>query len=281
MTNKGNDNLKRFADELSELIGQPIGLAHIHPCAVDRYYYTQAPKAGAPMLLHHYRGPFFVDMNPVDIENIASGKFSIPEYINSANWQVGYYWGGGSMLGGGYYQPLDLINRKDEIRRYLQILSCRGAHQSSGYVPSEKNCGNCSVENCPLNQEGNWNEEMHEPDPRRDLFNALCERLEQENPGYTLSGIFASRLVPDGEVWIAPNSRHSGEKFSFIADVSSSVIQSLLMHEIEPVSWSDYANSFQFRILKIFDGNTYDVTEETLKKAFAGLDYTTNTKPKR
>ena len=126
MENNNNVNVNNFATELSELIGQHIGLDHIHPSTEGRYYYIQAPKTGAPMLLHHYRGPFFIDIHPDDLEDISSGKVSAHEYITSANWQVGYYWGGGSMVGGGYYQPIDLVGRRDEVRRYLQILSCRG-----------------------------------------------------------------------------------------------------------------------------------------------------------
>ena len=152
-----NTNIINFANELTELTGQHIGLDHIHPSTEGRYYYIQAPKAGAPMLLNHYRGPFFIDIHPDDFEDISSGKVSAHEYITSANWQVGYYWGGGSMVGGGYYQPLDLVGRRDEVRRYLQILSCRGNRRSSGYMPSEKNCADCSVENCPFSKykEGN------------------------------------------------------------------------------------------------------------------------------
>ena len=187
------------------------------------------------------------------------------------------------MVGGGYYQPLDLIGRNDEVRRYLQILSCRGFQQSCGYTPSEKNCADCSVENCPFSKykEGNWDAEMPESDPRVDLFNALCVRFEQENPGYTLRG-FLCGGIPDGEIWINPNGHYTNnEPFAFTAYASNSVVQSLLMHETEPENWNDYANIFQFRIYKMFDSQTYDVTKETLEKAYEGLDYTkkANTQP--
>ncbi len=280
MENNNNVNVNNFATELSELIGQHIGLDHIHPSTEGRYYYIQAPKTGAPMLLHHYRGPFFIDIHPDDLEDISSGKVSAHEYITSANWQVGYYWGGGSMVGGGYYQPIDLVGRRDEVRRYLQILSCRGYRQSCGYMPSEKNCADCSVENCPFSKykDGNWDAEMQEHDPRRDLFKALCERFEQENPGYTLRG-FLCGGIPDGEIWINPNGHFAeDEPFAFTAYASDSVIRSLLMHEIEPENWAEYAKSFQFHIHKMFDKQSYDVNKETLEKAFEGLDYTKKAK---
>lgn len=273
---KINVNVSNFATELSELIGQHIGLEHIHSSTENRQYYIQAPKAGAPMLLHHYRGRFFIDMHPDDFESISTGKISAHDYIMSANWQVGYFWGGGSMIGGGYYQPLDLVGRKDDVRRYLQILACRGGKNSHGYMPTEENCSNCSVKNCPFSnyKEGNWDAEISESDPRIYLFNALRERFEQENPGYTLRG-FSCDKIPDGEIWIIPNGRYvENEKLSFTVYVSKSVIQELLMHETEPENWNDYAKSFKFRIHKMFEGNTYDVTKETLEEAHEGLDYT-------
>lgn len=173
--NNNDPNIAVFAAELGDLIGQPISVDNIQPSTKGRFYYAQAPKVGAPLLLHHYRGPFFIDIHPVDFESISSGKVSAHEYITSSNWQVGYFLGGGSMIGGGYYQPLDLVGHNAEVRRYLQILSCRGYHISCDYMPSETNCANCPVENCPFSKykEGNWDAEMHEPDSRRDLFEAL------------------------------------------------------------------------------------------------------------
>lgn len=278
-----NVNVNNFANELSELIGQHIGLDNIHPSGKGRYYYIQAPKAGAPMLLHHYRGPFFVDINPDDFEALASGNVSAHEYIVSANWQVGYYWGGGSMVGGGYYQPLDIVGRRDEIRRYLQILSCRGNCLSSGYMPSEKKCADCSVENCNFSKfKGkNWDAEIHESDPRRDLYKVLCKRFEQENPGYTLRGFLCGE-IPDEEIWINPNGRYTeDETFTFTAYASNSVIRSLLMHEIEPKNWDEYAKNFRFRVHRKFEKQTYNVNAKTLEMAYEGLDYTkkANTRP--
>ena len=265
-----NNNISNFATELSELIGQQFQQMQLE----GRYYYIQAPKSGAPMLLHHYRGPFFIDIHPDDLEDIFSGKVSAHEYITSANWQVGYYWGGGSMVGGGYYQPIDIIGRKDEVRRYFKILSCRGNQRSSGYMPTEDACNNCPVNNCPFSKfkQGSWDDEMAEHDPRRDLFNALCTRFEQENPGYTLRG-FLCGDIPDGEIRIDPNGHYTeDEPFAFTAYASASVIRSLLMHETEPENWDEYAaKGFNFRIES---QNCEEVTSETLKKAYEGLDYT-------
>lgn len=284
MENNNNVNINHFATELSALIGQHIGVEHIHASTEGRYYYIQAPKPGAPMLLHHYRGAFFIDIHPDDFEDISSGKVSAYAYITSANWQVGYYWGGGSMVGGGYYQPLDLVGHRDEVRRYLQILSCRGLQRTSSYIPTEKDCADCSVEKCPVSKYKRkfWYGEMQEHDPRCELFIALVERLEQEYPGYTLQGFLCLNNMPDGEIWLTANRHYDENKpFSFQAYASNSVIRSLLMHETEPENWTEYAKNFHFRIhnmLDMFNGESCDVNEETLEKAFEGLDYTKKAK---
>jgi len=274
--NNINVNINNFAAELSELIGQYVGSESIHPSIEGRFYYIQAPKTGAPMLLHHYRGPLFVDIHPDDFESISSGKISAHDYITSANWQVGYYRGGGSMISGGYYQPLDIIGRNDEVRRYLQILSCRACHWVSGCMPSKKKCVDCFVKKCPFSKYkvGNWNAEISEYDPRIDLLKSLRVRFEEEHPGFAIRSFFCQE-IPDGEIWISPMRYFNASKpFSFTAYVPDSLIRSLLMHEVEPENWNDYAKSFQFRIYTMFDRQTYDATKETLEKVYEKYDFT-------
>ena len=81
------DNMSNFATQLAEIIDQPIGLDHIH-AGTGRFYYIQPTKKGAPMLLHHYRGVFFVDLHPEDLAGLQSGEIDAEEYIKHANWQV-------------------------------------------------------------------------------------------------------------------------------------------------------------------------------------------------
>ena len=268
---ENSNNISMFATELSQFIGQIIGVDHIHSSDKGRYFYIQAPQPGAPMLLHHYRGPYFVDMHPDDYENLVSGKVSPHEYIMSANWQVGYYWGGGNMVGGGYYQPMDIIKKKNEVRRYLKILSCRGGRRSSGYMPSEQTCAKCSIQNCPFSKykTGNWENELQEPDPRIDLFKALRTRFEQEYAGYTLHGFIASK-IPEEEIWLSPKTRFSeSEPISFSVYASNELIRDLLMHEIEPEDWDDFAWSFTFKVN--INQKLVKATAETLKKSYQRL----------
>jgi len=275
---ENNINVISFASEMSELLGVEIGVSHIHPSSEDegRFFYIQPPKAGAPMILHHYRGPFCIDIHPDDYKKIETGEISVREYIISANWQVGYYWGGGSMIGGGYYQPIDIIGKNDEVRRYLQILSCRGYYKSScGYKPSRKACEECSVENCPFSdyKKGNWENEMEEYDPRIDFYKSLRLRFEQENIGYTLHGFSCGKL-PDNEIWLSPNGHyHKDTPFTFTAYASYSTIRSLLMREVDLENLKEYVDSFNFRIHKMFSHQTHEVNPENLEKAFERMDY--------
>ena len=273
--NTTNINIDLFAKEIGQLVGQNIKAENIHPTAEGRYFYTQAPKPGAPELLHHYRGPFFIDIHPDDFERISFGDVSAIEYIQSANWLIGYYWGGGSMIGGGFYQPFDIVGRSDEVRRYFRILSCRGNKRSSGYTPNEGFCANCPIQDCPVScyKHGTWENELSEEDSRLDLFKALNKRFEQENPGYSLQG-FTSGKIPDNEIWLSPNG-HCSEKepFTFTVHASNALIQSLLMHETNPEDWDKYVEGFQFRIFHQIERVVVDLTKDTLATAFEGLDY--------
>ena len=280
MKEEKSTNLGMFADKITEIIGQPIGLDHIHQSGLGRDFYIQAPKRMAPMLLHHYRGPYFVDLHPEDYEDLVAGKVDAEDYIQSANWQVGYYWGGGSMLSGGYYQPLDIVKQQAAVQRYLKILSCRGALRSSGYMPTQEVCAKCTVDNCPFSKykTGDWTKEIPEHDPRIDLFDALRERFKQEHAGYTLRGFLCGK-IPEDEIWISPNGRYSEKgSFSFTAHASSDLIRSLLMHEVAPANWDEYVKEFQFR-LSVFGQPIENISQEALKKASEKYDYVKRPKP--
>ena len=256
-----------FAEEMSNLIGQRIKPDDIHS-STGRFYYIQMPKTGSPMLLHHYRGPFCVDLNPVDYNRIVNGEVSPHEYIYKANWLVGYFWGGGSMIGGGYYQPLDIIGRNEEVRRYLKILACRGSYRACGYMPTNEDCSKCELSDCPFStfSHGDWSKEISESDPRKDFFNSLLKRFENENPGYTLRG-FICGDIPDNEIWIRPNYRFKeSEEKSFVTYASRNLIQDLLMREKQLNECDVY--SFIFRLWDTKTQKSLPVNEDTLYEAF-------------
>lgn len=253
-----------FATEMSELTGQHIAPDHIHP-AKDRFGWIQLPKAGSPMLMRHYRGLFFIDLEQSDYDKIVSGEISPHMYIYSANWLVGYYWGGASMIGGCYYQPLDIVLDKKAVRRYLKILACRGNFKSSGYYPSSDECKECGINDCPFSRRaGDWSNELQEEDPRIEFFNMLLERFKKEYPPFTLRG-FLCGYIPADEIYLSPNARFSTkDEYSFTCYASNTLIQSLLMREVLLTDCD--INDFKFKIIK---GNKIiPISEENLRKCF-------------
>ena len=273
------DNMSNFATQLAEIIDQPIGLDHIH-AGTGRFYYIQPTKKGAPMLLHHYRGVFFVDLHPEDLAGLQSGEIDAEEYIKHANWQVGYYWGGGSMIGGGFYQPLDIIGKNYEVRRYLKVLACRGEYLSSGYMPTRTKCARCSVESCSFSpyREGCGVSGIREEDPRRNFFQTLLQRFEEEFQDYTLQGFLCGE-IPDDELYLRANWRWRKEdEASFTVCASENIIRSLLMHEIVPESWEDFVKGFQFKIFQ--EGAYKPATPKAVEEAFKALNATTEEEKK-
>ncbi len=270
------NNMEAFAQELGTMIDQKLTIEHIHPSTTGRFYYIQAPEEGSPMLLHHYRGPYFVDMHPNDIEKIQSGTVSPYDYISNANWLVGYYWGGGSMVGGGFYQPINIVERQEEVKRYLKILQCRGIRTASGYMPTERQCFDCPVKDCPFSEYkvGTWENELEEHDPRIDLFKALLLRFENEFPDYTFRGFLCSKNVQYNTILLSPNGHYSEkDPYSFTIYASENVIRDLLMKRIQPEDWDEYAKAFKFVLHKNFTEEYLDPTLENIKAIFKDVDY--------
>lgn len=273
-TNNATDNLKAFADELSIIVDQPIEVQFIW--TNERiYYYIQQPLEMHPMLLSHYRGGYFVEMNPQDMKKIKSGEISPSDYIRQANWLVGYFWGGGSMVGGGYYQPMDIVGRQDEVRKYLKTLDCRGITGACHYMPNEAKCARCTLTECWFSKykEGKREDDIQEPDPRHDLFDALMRRFEKEYPGYTLRGFCCSETLEDDQAFVSANGRYLEDKpHSFLVYVSDNVIRSILMHTVAPENWDEYAATFKF-IMKVGEDYRHEATPETVAQASDEVDY--------
>ncbi len=269
-----NSNIEKFAQELTNITGVNITVDHIHPQTTGREYYVQAPISGAPMLLHHYRGPFFVDIHPNDYEKMERGEISPNEYIATANWQVGYYWGGGSIYGG-YYQPLDIVGRQEEVKRYLKILSCRGARNSSGYQASEERCSKCSVEACPFSRYkiGFWENELQEPDNRQVFYKAFYKSFEEEHPDYIIRGFLPSNTVRDDTIVLIPNCRYEEEETQNLhIYVSNNLVRDILMHKVVTENWDEYAKKFRLVLKRPFSEEEFEVTEENLKKLCSEQD---------
>ncbi len=272
-----NPNIQVLAHIISDTTGINLTCEHIHANTEGRSYYTQAPKRMAPMLLHHYRGPFFIDMHPDDIRAIVEGEISAQGYVDSANWQIGYYWGGGSMVSGGYYQPLDIHDER--LPRYLQILACRGTSYASHYMPDADKCGNCPyVNDCPFSayspRHDDWSKEIPEYDPRVDFFQALARKFERRfGPEYKLHGFSCGNLVGKDEAWLFDNPHFVEGPFELRVSVNDEVIRDLLMREVKPEDWDEYAKRFKFLVYSAdAPGKTLPLTNENLEKVFKDHD---------
>lgn len=258
MEKADNVKIKEFLEGVSKIVGNRIG--EIYSSAKGRTYFIQAPKIGSPMLLKHYDGRLFIDINPLDYYKIASGKISPMDYISTAKWLIGYYWGGASMVDGAYYQPFDIVGRQEEVRCYFKNLSCSKNGSKVENTSIEEQCKNCIAQNCMFKET--------KIDPRIELFKAICERFEREFPGYKISKFFCIRTNCSEIRLRANKSRYDGEQFSFTAYFSDIVIHELLMHEIEPKDWKEYANRFNFFVVQRFDTKLVKATMENVEKAF-------------
>lgn len=181
---------KEFASELTARIGYVFGEDHIHTDENGWYYYIPAKSLhhNRPLIMHHYRGPYFVVIPWEDMKAIQAEEISVTEYIDTSVWSFGRYWGGGTMIGGGYWQILEGgtpgFTDTERIKRYMTILACRGHRVSCGYMPSDECCEKCAIEKCPFTQyapkhEGSsWDAEVRERDARRELFNEMAKLIE-------------------------------------------------------------------------------------------------------
>lgn len=164
----------KLSKKIEKKLGITISEEHIHTDFEGWDYYIPARslKRNHPLLLSHYRGSYFIVIPYKDMEAMELHRISVDQYISDSTWNYGYFWGGGSILNC-YWQPLEErgINAVDKIKRYLTILKCRTARQSSGAIATQENCQSCGIKNCRMNSlnEGFWIDES-EIDDRVNFF---------------------------------------------------------------------------------------------------------------
>ncbi len=261
-------NLEKLSKELGELLEQNISVANIR-ASTGIFYYIQEPLPGAPILLYHHRSGFVVEMNEWDYESLKNGDISAEQFIQESNWQVGYYLGKGTMIQGAYYQPIDIIGRKDQVRRYLKIVKCRVDRSVSESVPSSEKCETCGVCKCPFN-DGNWADELEEIDYRKYFKNALTRLLKQVSPSYGLSTFLCADFEEES-IYLVPNWHYPNEPYMFAGYVSNQLIQELLMKSVEPDNWDEYVKKFNIYIQKN-DGEIVPFDLENTLQAFFEME---------
>lgn len=247
----GKELKKEIATIVSRLAGYPVTEENVHSDEAGWYYYIPAKslQEGRPLLLIHYRVSAFIVIPYRDYQSLERGLITPQEYIETSKWGYGYYWGGGSLVGGCFWQPLEEgigIYDTAKISRYLHMLSCRTNRRSSGAIPTPEQCKNCSVKGCPV-QRGSFKSEIPEIDYRVHLFKALAERADQEL-GIKLRGLCCSDL-PDDEVILTPGKP---------GECSVTIPQTLsvdLLNNPGERDWKELCKKFRF------DLSTYGMTQ--------------------
>lgn len=241
----------KFAAQITAYTGHHIGVDHIHSDSNGWYYYIQKKSLAAnhPLLMKHYRSPLFAVIPYQEYILLEKGELDPIAYIDNAKWSYGYYWGGGSMLGGAFWQPLEEgtgIHDKEKISRYLTILSCRTNRNSSGYMPTQERCQKCSVSNCPFspyaekNMYADWALEVKEYDYRADLFRAVIKRVEEELL-LNVSGVFC---YDGNNALLIPNDR---ELKSCALYLPVNILNDILYNPGER-DWEAMASEFMFEL---------------------------------
>lgn len=180
-----------FSRKMCELTGHCVANYNILSDENGWYYYIQAKSlvSNHPLLMNHYRGQLFVVIPFEEYRKLEEGTINPISYIENAYWSIGYYWGGGSMVGGVFWKPLEDttgIHNKELVNRYLYILACRTHKKSSGYMTPEEQCFKCPVKQCPFSNcpekmnGASWENEVKEHDYRRDIFAAFAKRAKSE-----------------------------------------------------------------------------------------------------
>ncbi len=191
---------KAIAEELANKLNERIGFSRerypwieanqIHTDEEGVFYYIPSNSLmwNHPLIMAHYRGYLFVVLPEHDSVQLMLGAISVDKYIETAIWNYGFFWGGGTMLGGAHWQPLEDqrpgINNTEMVRRYLTILMCRTYERSSGFVPDADYCAKCHVECCPQSKHekkinSSWNREVREVYDVITLSQILQRRIEE------------------------------------------------------------------------------------------------------
>ncbi len=268
------NNILEFAQEISKITGQKITEEHIIPTTEGHSSYIAPPSENSPYLLNSPYSYFVVELHPSDFDSIQNGKISPHEYIITANWLVGYFWGGGNMLKGAFYQPMELLKNQIKIRKYLQILYCRGLFFASRYKPSKETCMNCMIEDCNFSLFKDGSCVIEEYDPRLDFFRILSKRFKSDYPGYTLLYFYANSKVPSTSIILLPRGRYSKDTLGLAVYVSEETINDLLTRKVIPDF--DYVAKFKLLIGNDFSDKYLELTEENLKAVFSNVYYASN-----
>lgn len=245
-----------FSKKLYDLTGHRVTNYNIYSDEHGWYYYIEAKslETNHPLIMNHYRGQLFAVIPLKDYNELESGNINPNSYVENAYWNFGYYWGGGSLITGVFWMPLEKdagIHDKEYVKRYLSILNCRTHRKSCGYMPPEEQCKRCHVKNCPFseieekNRYASWVNEVNEHDYRTYMFSAVAERvketLEIEVVGYLCHKGENALLLP-----------HSWKKDTCTLYLPVTLTNDLLYHPGER-DWKNIASNMQLELGVLFN----------------------------
>lgn len=254
-----SDLKEKVAQELSSKISLLIGyhldkdnIQHILEDGTGYHYYVQCLKPRHPLLIIHYRGPLVLMLPFEDYQRLNSEEVTVDAYIESSFFNYGYYLGGGDLLNGAYWQPLEEgvgIHNTEYISQHLHFLSCRSSRWMSRQI-SQECCEHCPLDGArcqysPLNHDVSGGYILTENDDRRHLFYAVEERVQREL-GFQLY----SRTAHEGdrhELRLYPGDMPN----TVTIGVSAELLNDLLYHpQPESTNWARMAHGLTISITK-------------------------------
>lgn len=250
--------IANFASEMSEkittLVGYPLQAGWIVHDDPGFHYYIRNLRPGYPICVMDYhvmpgRRPELMLVLPyADYRRLEKVEYSVEEYLTTAHFSFGYYWGGGSVLGA-YWQPLEAesgIHDTERIKRYLWQMACRTYVHSLGHDNPAELCASCPLkaETCPhsalvTNSERCWKSEISEFDGRVKLFNALIDRISAELR-FGVRGVLSHTGAKDILELYA-----GYEPESVQIRVSQELLNDLLYHPEPERNWGELARSLR------------------------------------
>lgn len=246
------DFKQELSKKISNLTGTAVTDRHIYSDKGNPFhYYIRKLQPGRPVMCCHYRGAFMLVLPESDYGLLETGVKTVDGYIETSHWSYGYYWGGGSLLGGSYWRPLEDgagIHDTEKISRYMRLLQCRTAFRASGHQPMPEECQECHLcpQSCPcspLKESADWTNEVQEPDGRMDLFKALTERIKDET-GFAVnpSGLYLHDGDMD-EAYLLPVSYKPNTVEIWL---NNQLLNALLYAPDTSYDWADLASSLSF-----------------------------------
>lgn len=265
MIEMGEELKDELASKISNRIGVVLDAKNIHYIQADGtgyHYYIQCLKPNYPVLMADYKGQLILVLPFEDYKLLCDEKIVVDDYIESAYFNYGYYRGGGGLISGAYWQPLEEgpgIHDTESISQYLNLLHCRMAQWMSVRI-SEECCAHCSLASAscqysPLGKDTREEYQLNEPDSRPKLFAVIKARVEAEL-NFQVSQYF-SHDGDRNELRLFP-----GNKLDTVTlGVSARLLNDLLYHPNRDYDWQQLAQNLVMSTTK-GDPSEYGKWEE-------------------